>query len=285
MENNRNIVLDIAKGIGILLVIVGHTTCMKHICRELIYCFHMPLFFIIAGYLYHRQDIKTLFVKSVKRLLLPWGYTLLLQIVISLIMGDQKEAWGFVLSTFFPDGSRWDNILWPGVHSSGAIWFLPAIFWCRIIYAMIEQRLGKKSIYATIPISLVAVLLGRLVLNLPLSIQMGCSALVFYEVGYRARYHNLIDKHVPLWVMLLFIPLWIFYERYVDFEMFGYNYEWTYIFDVAIACAVSYILIRLCAKATNALRGLCGGGIRTSRESLGTNTMCSFIDVAYLRKT
>jgi fucose 4-O-acetylase-like acetyltransferase len=243
MAENRNIALDIAKGIGILLVIVGHTAGMKHICQELIYSFHMPLFFIIAGYLYHRQDIKTLFVKSAKRLLLPWIVTLVLLIIICMLVGDKTEAFGFMQGILFPDGTRDDNMIWAGIHSSGAIWFLPALFWCRIIYAMIEQRLGSKTIYVTIPLTLVTVLLGRLVLNLLFSIQMGCSALVFYEIGHRAKEHRVLEKKVPLLGVLLFIPLWIFYSRYVTFRMFWYQYEWTYPIDVMVALAATYSLV------------------------------------------
>ena len=259
MAENRNIALDIAKGIGILLVIVGHTAGMKHICQELIYSFHMPLFFIIAGYLYHRQDIKTLFVKSAKRLLLPWIVALCLQALLCLLLGNKLEAWGYVQSVLFPDGTRDDNMLWAGIHSSGAVWFLPALFWCRIIYAMIEQRMGSRSIYVTIPSTIAAVLMGRFVLNLPFAIQMGCSALVFYEIGYRAKCYNALEKKMPLWSMLLFVPVWIFYERYVTFEMFWYQYEWTYSIDVIVACAVTYILVKLCSKTTNVINKTQGG--------------------------
>lgn len=243
MANNRNIALDIAKGIGILLVIVGHTAGMKHICQELIYSFHMPLFFIIAGYLYHRQDIKTLAAKSTKRLLLPWIVALLLQVVLCLFLGDKTEAWGYAQSILFPDGTREDNMLWAGIHSSGAVWFLPALFWCRIIYAAIEQRLGNRSIYVSIPLTIIAVLLGRFVLNLPFAIQMGCSALVFYEMGYRTKTHEVLNKGKLRWGVLLFIPLWIFYERYVTFEMFWYQYGWTYPTDVIVAFAATYSLV------------------------------------------
>ena len=42
--------LDYAKGIGILLVVLGHI--YNNSVKLWIYSFHMPLFFIISGYLY-----------------------------------------------------------------------------------------------------------------------------------------------------------------------------------------------------------------------------------------
>lgn len=279
MAENRNIALDIAKGIGILLVIVGHTAGMKHIGHELIYSFHMPLFFIIAGYLYHRQDIKTLIAKSAKRLLIPWIVAILLQVVLCLLLDDKTEAWGYAQSVLFPDGTRDDNMLWAGIHSSGAVWFLPALYWCRIIYAAIEQRWNKRSIYVTIPLTLAAVLLGRFMLNLPFAILMGSSALVFYEIGHRAKEHRVLEKKVPLLGLLLFIPMWIFYERYVTFEMFWYQYGWTYPIDVIVAGAVTYSIIALCAKIANGANEKTGGGIRVFRSQFNLYSLYSYIDV------
>ena len=37
--------LDIAKGIGIILVVFGHLAGRNQISRILVYSFHMPLFF------------------------------------------------------------------------------------------------------------------------------------------------------------------------------------------------------------------------------------------------
>lgn len=52
---NRIATFDIMKGIGILLVIVGHSDLLvqdsvKLDCYSLIYSCHMPLFFIICGF-------------------------------------------------------------------------------------------------------------------------------------------------------------------------------------------------------------------------------------------
>lgn len=47
----RNALIDIAKGIGIILVVLGHLDTNGQISREFIYSFHMPLFFSFRGYL------------------------------------------------------------------------------------------------------------------------------------------------------------------------------------------------------------------------------------------
>lgn len=66
--------VDIAKGIGISLVVLGHT--QFHLLRNIIYSFHMPLFFFISGYLCLQKKLelsfKEYFIKIVKNLYIPF---------------------------------------------------------------------------------------------------------------------------------------------------------------------------------------------------------------------
>lgn len=60
--------VDYIKGIGIILVVIGHTTSIGDIWKTWIYTFHMPLFFCISGYLFkHNRPITSM----AQRLLLP----------------------------------------------------------------------------------------------------------------------------------------------------------------------------------------------------------------------
>ena len=45
--------IDIVKGIGIISVVVGHIFYTPYI-----YAFHMPLFFIIGGFLFSQKEIR-----------------------------------------------------------------------------------------------------------------------------------------------------------------------------------------------------------------------------------
>lgn len=49
MDDTRIGAIDIAKGIGIILVIIGHALPSSSMVRVFVYTFHMPLFFILAG--------------------------------------------------------------------------------------------------------------------------------------------------------------------------------------------------------------------------------------------
>ena len=41
--------IDIAKGVGILLVVIGHNLPVESMLRNYIYTFHIPLFFVLSG--------------------------------------------------------------------------------------------------------------------------------------------------------------------------------------------------------------------------------------------
>ena len=69
--------IDIAKGICILLVILGHELTWEDPLRYFIYCFHIPLFFILSGMTMKiknetEQGLKKFFLKNVYKLLIPY---------------------------------------------------------------------------------------------------------------------------------------------------------------------------------------------------------------------
>ena len=61
MSNQRIQYIDIAKGIGILLVVIGHCINSLSFLGKWIWSFHMPLFFVISGLCFNPSK-NTLFV-------------------------------------------------------------------------------------------------------------------------------------------------------------------------------------------------------------------------------
>ena len=73
MKGSRIVWIDYAKAIGITLVILGHVPVPADI-KWVIYGFHMPLFFVISGYLMSRHyDTRVGQLKKIANsLLLPY---------------------------------------------------------------------------------------------------------------------------------------------------------------------------------------------------------------------
>ena len=70
----RNQSLDIAKGLGILLVVLGHYINVNSFPNAFIRSFHMPLFFIISGACFwceRKKEIVEFIKKRAVQLIIP----------------------------------------------------------------------------------------------------------------------------------------------------------------------------------------------------------------------
>ena len=71
-HTNRINAIDVAKGIGILCIVLGHIVPNSYVARWL-YAFHVPLFFLLSGFTYSlKEDKKAFYLNKAKRLLLPY---------------------------------------------------------------------------------------------------------------------------------------------------------------------------------------------------------------------
>ncbi len=73
---------DIAKGITILLVILGHAENINPYIRFIIFSYHMPFFFIANAYFIKNYNLIESIKKSSKLLLIPYAITCILFAVI-----------------------------------------------------------------------------------------------------------------------------------------------------------------------------------------------------------
>lgn len=84
-------VFDKMKGLAIMLVIMGHT----HILVRPIWTFHMPLFFILAGYFFHPKGVTESLKKDARRMLLPVLFVMAVMVLYGAVMyaftGDKDK--------------------------------------------------------------------------------------------------------------------------------------------------------------------------------------------------
>ncbi|MBR6903017.1 MAG: acyltransferase family protein, partial [Clostridia bacterium] len=77
MSDKRDKSIDLAKGIGIILVFIGHINFPETVVN-IINAFHMPLFFVCSGYLYDskydRLSTRDFIKKKAKSLLFPYYF-------------------------------------------------------------------------------------------------------------------------------------------------------------------------------------------------------------------
>lgn len=138
----RDNTLDILKGIGIFLVVMGHTA--KGMSAHWIYLFHMPLFFMVAGCMYAigkggdiKRKVKSLVVPYFVFSLLSFAYWWLVEMRFRPM--DDKTINSDLLAGLSIPMQQFANIFLAANfdHSflyNVPLWFLPCLFVAHIIY-------------------------------------------------------------------------------------------------------------------------------------------------------
>ena len=145
-KTERNKIIDISKGIALLLVIFGHLKWEEGLaffysCRfyygfmRFIYSFHIIIFFIFIGFLYSEKTIKSKNnLSAVKNIFATYIIFLIIYFVNFLIFNyhskDIELIFVDLLYAVFFSNSFYLNKL--GIH--GFLWFLPAYCFSILIY-------------------------------------------------------------------------------------------------------------------------------------------------------
>lgn len=206
MENKKERLtyLDVAKGIGILLVVIGHVYAFN---RQIVdrffviwlYSFHMPLFFIISGMLIAYKDEKDIwkFVKKrIKGILIPYVFFSIFSIIVFAIVND------FSREVFVQNVKA--TICGVGIDT---LWFLPALFFGEVIFFVLRNLLKNK--YVICIISAIIYTLGNFMMKdyglICLFLGRICIAVGFIMIGNYTM--NLIRKRNMPWYGLIVIAI------------------------------------------------------------------------------
>ena len=212
---------DIAKGIAILAVILGHSAieanlCIPHraaqVAISLCFSFHMPLFFMLAGYFMHPERAFR-WVKESRQLLCTYAVTALCVLVGVTCMATLHhesralalQTWG--MTALYGNGDVSNLTLWPVGFRIGAIWFLLAMFWARLLLHIFAKL--PHTVFWVAACFAFGYISSRYVC-LPWSVQSGMCAVAFLYLGYLAKKYDVLGrvKRIPyIWVAALLI--WI----------------------------------------------------------------------------
>lgn len=193
MSKRRIEWIDIAKGMGMLLVIFGHALPYGSIPCNLIFAFHMPLFFILSGMVYKEVTIKELLVKRSHSLLLPYILFCILGILIALIMRELSIN-AIIADMYYGNPEH--------IYVS-SVWFLVALFGVVLLFSFI-RKIKKKNLQYAVLIFFIGIGFvygylythGRLNLRLPLDLDVVPMAVGFFAFGFYMKTYliNITEK-------------------------------------------------------------------------------------------
>ncbi len=176
--------IDIAKGIGIILVVIGHISQNK-IISNFIYSFHMPLFFILSGFLYKPKEKYVR--KKAKTILIPYiVFAIISYIYWFFIERNMREQDVNPINAFlniFICQAGDENYVFNVV-----LWFLPCLFIVEIVFNLLYNKVNKNKYMMPIIIFLMTIigyLYSKLsLIRLPFTIDISLTAIGFYYIGF-----------------------------------------------------------------------------------------------------
>lgn len=170
LNRKRDTYVDVAKAIGILLIVSIHTEVFGEFGYPLSFI-AVPVFFLMSGF-YDRSErnIGQWFPKSLRTLILPAVIWILIATAYGKILGYAKDrSWG-------------ENpfSLYNMTGGNGPAWFLFALLYAKVLtWGMIKIKLPKFVLWGG---SLLIGYVGMNI-NMPLLFDEGCAALPLYVTG------------------------------------------------------------------------------------------------------
>lgn len=294
--------IDIARGIAILFVIIGHSlgNYTTSYFTNIIFAFHMPIFFVLSGYLYKEKNKQRFLKASYFNLIIPYIGTVIIAFLLytfyrfhnnNIISPSRIISYKcLIVSSVYGIGSV---ATLPIVHYKiigiGAIWFLLAffigtqLFNCVMLLSIPEHGLIIKGF--------IIVILGFLgmymqtYIYLPWSINAALVSQVFFFAGYIFRKFSLLNYKGKtfLWIAIL---LWLATAMIGMFGLDNVNFPNMYI-GIIGGIASSYVVIRFSMFISSNNNYYFSKGVKTILCFYGVESLSIFcfhlVDLDYVQ--
>jgi len=212
MKHNED--LDFLRGIGIIFVVLGHCFTTAIVAKyniigmgkDIIYTFHMPLFFIVSGYLqglkpYKLEQLKKFSGRQMQKLLFPYFTWSILLYVFYFVLNKMEIVTINENITLNPISLILDIFSFK-VVTGNVLWFVYILFLLSIVSYFIHSFINNRTINVLF-------------------------VLVVFFLGIAANSY-LQDE---LFVLKRFLVMWIYYEigvfigKYIDDISFKANWR------------------------------------------------------------
>ncbi|MFV0325722.1 MAG: acyltransferase family protein [Bacteroides xylanisolvens] len=203
---------DILKAIGIILVIIGHTLDYN-MMRNIIYSFHMPLFFLVSGYFSKVKSPNPPIKKLSKKLLTPYLLSCIIIIILSSVIlhidshkFDIHHLTNWLQSIIYGCGVTEGTLF----QSIGRLWFLLALFWGTIIlHLTIHYTRYIHPLFISLLCVIISLHLSQHKIRLPLSILQGMLGVGYMYIGYLLKQYHPSITFKNKFNLVLIAVIWI----------------------------------------------------------------------------
>lgn len=180
--------IDFLKGVGIFLVVWGHTMFPRSVY---IYSFHMPLFFFLSGFLHKDKPMRQFIIGKINTLYIPYAIFTVLSWLFYLMRQLARQSYSGFGEHFF----KLSSLITGNADNGGnnPIWFLTCILVVSIAFLMISRIKNPGLRFGVVlNASLVGYLLSVNGSSLYFNIDIAFTGIVFYYLGYIVKQRNFL---------------------------------------------------------------------------------------------
>lgn len=225
MSKQRIGYIDVAKCIAMAFIVIGHTGLvfsahefaggMPSVIIRLAFTFHLPVFFILSGFLTPetRGPSAAGVRKDLQRLILPYAVTCILIVATCTVLAHahglstRGEFVRWAEASLWGAGARSNVALWD-VERIGGIWFFLALFWARLLVFSTYRINPWHRLLVLSSCTAIAAITARFVW-LPLSLQSGVGCALLLYLGMLARKVDAFDAIKPS-VLFFCLVVWAY---------------------------------------------------------------------------
>ncbi|MCP1092503.1 acyltransferase family protein [Bacillaceae bacterium OS4b] len=221
--------VDVAKGLGIIAVVLGHAP-NNGFLHHYLYWFHMPLFFALTGYLFkpleNTNNLVNWIRKRTVQLIVPY---LSFGILIFIVRFSGQLFDGTF--SIFVAAKEVLRILYGGTLLSGpyaVFWFITCLWFTQVCFALLVLRF--KSFKLQIAILGIAYLVAHIQTEfihfnkIPWNVDVMLIAIVFYAFGYYIKqYGSILTMDVSKKILIFLVCITLLTIDYFGF--INYNLD------------------------------------------------------------
>lgn len=186
--------IDIVKGIGIFLVVLGHMPSMPNFLHLWIFSFHMPLFFFLSGFLFTPRSLKEHLKRKTKSLIFPYIIYSVLFIMIDFYIYNNVSLIQLSIEKFLFGQGGFD-----------ILWFFVSLFIVEIIFNFIVVKTNKNKYLLVFSIVIIGYIMSILKIGEMFKIVPSLVSLGFFALGYYFKEKNIILKKGDLLTIIFLL--------------------------------------------------------------------------------
>lgn len=239
--------IDYAKFISIISIVLGHTNFPY---SKYLYWFHVPIFFVISGFLFNEKaPFKVFLVKRIKMLWIPYFIFGIFSILIYNLLINYSEPYVIIkeISKLLYGGRKLIGVI-------GAYWFLPVLFLTETTAFLLIKLCNRYS-------RLIIILVGYIIyhfylkeMTLPLNVNTVFVSLIYFLFGFYLKSAGIrSNKLINIFsTCILAVFLFCYKLNFIDLTIdLKKSVSAPIVLDILIPVSIVVVIIYICKLVQN----------------------------------